>query len=397
MRTVGTVVRGIRTPIICTGDPLQRVVVDSLLLAAKEESFSFRDRDIVAITEAVVAIAQGNYATVDQIAVDIRSKYPSGHIGVVFPTPLSRNRFAILLQGIARGAKKLTILYSYPADEVGNALFREDLLENFGINPCTDEFSGQEYEIRFGDEVHPITGINYPRYYREIVEKEGCEIDYLFSNRAASILDFCSDVLVANVHRREKTKRQLREAGANVVFGTDDILTQSVLGSGYNPKYGLLGSNRATEEKVKLFPRDGERLVNGVQQELRERTSKEIEVLVYGDGAFKDPVTGIWELADPVSCVSHTEGLGGTPNEVKLKYLVNSQFSSLQGEELNRAVKETIRQKDKTLTGKMWSQGTTPRRFTDLLSSLCDLTTGSGDKGTPVVLIQGYFDNYSDA
>ncbi|HPX97038.1 MAG TPA: coenzyme F420-0:L-glutamate ligase [Thermotogota bacterium] len=397
MRTVGTVVRGIRTPIIRTGDPLQQIVVESLLNAAKEERFSFRDKDVVAVTEAVVAIAQGNYATVDQIASDVRNKFPSGHIGVVFPSPLSRNRFAIILRGIARGARKLTIHLRYPADEVGNSLFREDLLEKYRIDPWTDVLSEKEYVTYFGDEVHPFTGINYVRYYREIVEKEGCEIEYLFSNRAITILDYCQEVLVANVHQRQKTKRQLREAGAKIVFGTDDILTQSVQGSGFNPLYGLLGSNKATEEKVKLFPRDGDPLVNGIQKELREKTSKEIEVMVYGDGAFKDPAGGIWELADPVTSPFYTKGLEGTPNEIKLKYVLDSQFASLRGEELNQAIKETIRQKDKNLKGMMLSQGTTPRRLTDLLSSLCDLTTGSGDKGTPVVLIQGYFDNYSDA
>ncbi len=397
MRTVGTVVRGIRTPIIRTGDPLQHIVVASLLSAAKEEHFSFKDRDVVAVTEAVVAISQGNYATVDQIAADIRSKYPGGHIGLVFPSPLSRNRFAIILRGIARGARKLTVQLSYPADEVGNALFREELLEKYRIDPWTDVLSEKEYETHFGEEVHPFTGINYVRYYREVIEKEGCEIEYVFSNRAATILDYCADVLVANVHQRQKTKRLLRDLGAKIVFGTDEILTTSVQGSGYNPLYGLLGSNKATEEKVKLFPRDGDPLVDGIQKELREKTSKEIEVMVYGDGAFKDPVGGIWELADPVTSPFYTKGLEGTPNEIKLKYVLDSQFSSLQGEELNEAIKETIRQKDRNLKGKMLSQGTTPRRLTDLLSSLCDLTTGSGDKGTPVVLIQGYFDNYSDA
>ncbi len=291
----------------------------------------------------------------------------------------------------------MTIQLSYPADEVGNSLFREDLLEKYRIDPWTDVLSEKEYVTYFGDEVHPFTGINYVRYYREIVEKEGCEIEYLFSNRAITILDYCQEVLVANVHQRQKTKRQLREAGAKIVFGTDDILTQSVQGSGFNPLYGLLGSNKATEEKVKLFPRDGDPLVNGIQKELREKTSKEIEVMVYGDGAFKDPAGGIWELADPVTSPFYTKGLEGTPNEIKLKYVLDSQFASLRGEELNQAIKETIRQKDKNLKGMMLSQGTTPRRLTDLLSSLCDLTTGSGDKGTPVVLIQGYFDNYSDA
>jgi F420-0:gamma-glutamyl ligase len=396
MRTVGTVVRGIRTPVIKEGDDLRKIVIDALFNASESERFCFRDKDVIAITEAVVGISQGNYATVDQIAADVKSKYPQGHIGVVFPTPLSRNRFSIILKGIARGAKKLTMLLSYPDDEVGNCLFDQDLLDTYHIDPWTDVLSEKEYLSYFGEETHIFTGVNYITFYKELVEKENCEIEFVFSNRASTILSYCSDVLVANIHERNRTKKILRENGAKTVFGTDEILNASVNGSGYNPRFGLLGSNKATEEKLKLFPRDAEPLINDVQRIIKEKTGKDVEVMIYGDGAFKDPIGKIWELADPVTSPFYTKGLDGTPNELKLKYISDSKYDSLRGEALNEAIRSEIRQKDKDLVGKMDSQGTTPRRLVDLLSSLCDLTSGSGDKGTPIVLIQGYFDNYSD-
>ena len=393
-RTVGTVVRGIRTPIVKEGDNLADIVVDSLLKAKDEEHFEFRDRDIVAITEAVVSIADGNYVTIEQIASDIKNKFPSGNIGVVFPI-LSRNRFSMILKSIARGVDKITMQLSYPADEVGNHLFDEQLLTKYNINPYKDELTYEEYNRYFGSIVHTFTGVNYVNYYRELVKAEDCEIDFVFSNNPKTILKYTKDVLACDIHTREKTKEILKESDANIVLGLDEIMNESVNGSRYNPKYGLLGSNKSTEEKLKLFPTNGDKLVTDIQNKLREITGKEIEVMVYGDGAFKDPVGKIWELADPVVSPAHTKGLEGTPNEIKLKYISDNKFTNLHGEELANAIKEEIKNKNADLKGKNVSLGTTPRRLTDLIGSLCDLTSGSGDKGTPVVFIQGYFDNYA--
>ena len=395
-RTVGTVVRGIRTPIIKEGDDLSKIVVDSLLKASEAEKFEFNDKDVVAITEAVVGISDGNYATVDDIAEDIKSKFPSGEIVIVFPSPMSRNRFAILLKAMARACKKVYIALTYPGDEVGNKLFDESLLDKYDINPYGRVLEEDEYMKYFGDEVHIFTGINYVKYYKELVENEDCEACFIFTNKAQDVLNYCKDCLVANIHAREKTKKILKDAGANIVYGTDEIMTKSVNGSGFNSKYGLLGSNKSTEERVKLFPESGQALVEKVQKELKEKTGKNIEVMVYGDGAFKDPVGGIWELADPVVSPAYTKGLEGTPNELKLKFLSDNKFADLKGEELIEAMKKEIKNKDSNLKGQMATQGTTPRRYTDLLGSLADLTSGSGDKGTPVVLIQNYFTNYAD-
>jgi len=396
MRNLGTVVRGIRTPIIKEGDDLSKIVIESLLNAAEKENITFNDKDVVAITEAVVGIAQGNYATIDQIAKDIKNKFPSGNLGLVFPSPMSRNRFSLILKAIARACDKITILLSYPDDEVGNCLFDEDLLDKYNIDPWTDTLTEEKYTELFGNEVHVFTGVNYVDFYRELVNKENCEVEFVFSNKATTILEYSKDVLVANIHKREKTKNLLINNGAKLVYGTDDILRESVDGSGYNEKYGLLGSNKSTEEKVKLFPRDSQKLIEDIQKVLKEKTGKIIEVMIYGDGAFKDPVGKIWELADPVVSPFYTEGLEGTPNEIKLKYISDNKLKDLRGEELAKAMKEEIKNKEKDLKGSMTSQGTTPRRITDLIGSLCDLTSGSGDKGTPVVFIQGYFDNYSN-
>ena len=395
MRTVGTVVRGIRTPIIKDGDNLAEIVVSSLMKASESEGFKFHDRDVVAVTEAVVGISEGNYATVDQIGTDVKNKFGEDHIGVVFPSPLSRNRFSLILKGIARGCKKLTMLISYPADEEGNHLFDEKEMDKYNIDPYNDVFEEDAYNKMFGHLVHPFTGVNYVDFFKELVEKEGCEIEFVFANRPSVILDYTKNVLVANVHNREKTKNELKKNGALKVYGTDDILRASVNGSGYNSKYGLLGSNKSTEERVKLFPEHGQELVEKIQKLLLEKTGKLIEVMVYGDGAFKDPVGQIWELADPVVSPAYTKGLEGTPNEIKLKYISDNKLANLRGEELIEAMKNEIKSKESNLKGKMETQGTTPRRITDLLGSLCDLTSGSGDKGTPVVFVQGYFDNYA--
>ena len=395
MRTVGTVVRGIRTPIIKDGDNLAEIVVSSLMKASKSEGFKFHDRDVVAVTEAVVGISEGNYATVDQIGTDVKNKFGEDHIGVVFPSPLSRNRFSLILKGIARGCKKITMLISYPADEEGNHLFDEKEMDKYNIDPYNDAFEEDAYNKMFGHLVHPFTGVNYVDFFKELVEKEGCEIEFVFANRPSVILDYTKNVLVANVHNREKTKNELKKSGALKVYGTDDILRVSVNGSGYNSKYGLLGSNKSTEERVKLFPEHGQELVEKIQKLLLEKTGKLIEVMVYGDGAFKDPVGQIWELADPVVSPAYTKGLEGTPNEIKLKYISDNKLANLRGEELIEAMKNEIKSKESNLKGKMETQGTTPRRITDLLGSLCDLTSGSGDKGTPVVFVQGYFDNYA--
>lgn len=394
-RTVGTVVRGIRTPIIKEGDNLKQIVVDSVLNASKQENFEFNDRDIIAITEAVVGISTGNYATIDDIATDVKSKFNKRHIGLVFPI-LSRNRFAVCLKAFARAMDKITMLLSYPSDEVGNDILDKTRLEESGINPYSDVISEKEYTEKFGDFKHIFTGVNMVDFYRDVAKEENCEIEFVFSNKPEEILNYTKEVLACDIHTRFQTKEKLRKAGAETVLGMDDILTSSVNGSGYNSKYGLLGSNRATEDKVKLFPETGEDLVNGIQEELKKITGKTIEVMVYGDGAFKDPVGKIWELADPVVSPFYTKGLEGSPNELKLKYLSDNKYSNLKGEELQAAIRKEIEEKDKNLKGKIETQGTTPRRYTDLIGSLCDLTSGSGDKGTPVVFIQGYFTNYAD-
>lgn len=394
-RTVGTVVRGIRTPIIKEGDDLKQIVVDSVLNASKQENFEFNDRDIIAITEAVVGISTGNYATIDDIATDVKNKFNKRHIGLVFPI-LSRNRFAVCLKAFARAMDKITMLLSYPSDEVGNDILDKTRLEESGINPYSDVISEKEYTEKFGDFKHIFTGVNMVDFYRDVAKEENCEIEFVFSNKPEEILNYTKEVLACDIHTRFQTKEKLRKAGAETVLGMDDILTSSVNGSGYNSKYGLLGSNRATEDKVKLFPETGEDLVNGIQEELKKITGKTIEVMVYGDGAFKDPVGKIWELADPVVSPFYTKGLEGSPNELKLKYLSDNKYSNLKGEELQAAIRKEIEEKDKNLKGKIETQGTTPRRYTDLIGSLCDLTSGSGDKGTPVVFIQGYFTNYAD-
>lgn len=394
-RTVGTVVRGIRTPIIKEGDNLKQIVVDSVLNASKQENFEFNDRDIIAITEAVVGISTGNYATIDDIATDVKNKFNKRHIGLVFPI-LSRNRFAVCLKAFARAMDKITMLLSYPSDEVGNDILDKNRLEESGINPYSDVISEKEYTEKFGDFKHIFTGVNMVDFYRDVAKEENCEIEFVFSNKPEEILNYTKEVLACDIHTRFQTKEKLRKAGAETVLGMDDILTSSVNGSGYNSKYGLLGSNRATEDKVKLFPEAGEDLVYEIQEELKKITGKTIEVMVYGDGAFKDPVGKIWELADPVVSPFYTKGLEGSPNELKLKYLSDNKYSNLKGEELQAAIRKEIEEKDKNLKGKIETQGTTPRRYTDLIGSLCDLTSGSGDKGTPVVFIQGYFTNYAD-
>ena len=394
-RTVGTVVRGIRTPIIKDGDDLKQIVIDSVLNASKEENFTFNDRDIIAITEAVLGISTGNYATIDDIATDVKNKFNGKHIGIVFPI-LSRNRFAVCLRAFARAMDKITMLLSYPSDEVGNDILDKEKLENSGINPYSDIISEKEYTEKFGDFKHIFTGVNMVDFYRDVANSENCEIEFVFSNQPEEILKYTDEVLACDIHTRTKTKEKLKRAGGKTILGMDDILTTSINGSGYNSKYGLLGSNRATEEKVKLFPEAGEELVYGIQDELRKITGKTIEVMIYGDGAFKDPVGKIWELADPVVSPFYTKGLEGSPNELKLKYLSDNKYSNLKGEELQAAIRKEIEEKDKNLKGKIETQGTTPRRYTDLIGSLCDLTSGSGDKGTPVVFIQGYFDNYAN-
>ena len=393
MRCVGTVVRGIRTPIIKENDDLANIVVDSLMKAS-EEGFKFRDRDVVAITEAVVGISEGNYATVDDVAKDMVNKFPSKKIGLVYPI-LSRNRFSIILKGIARGMDKITMLLSFPKDEVGNSILDEEKLEDSNFN-LASTFTEKEYYENFGDFKHPFTGINMVDFYKELIESENCEVEFVFSNNVKDILNYSKDILNCDIHTRYKTKATLEKSGANTVYGLFEILSESVDGSGFNPNYGLLGSNKSTEERLKLFPKTGNELVAKIQKMLKKKTGKNIEVMVYGDGAFKDPVGHIWELADPVVSPAYTKGLEGTPNELKLKYLSDNKFADLKGEELKEAIKGEIKTKESNLVGDMLSQGTTPRRLTDLIGSLCDLTSGSGDKGTPVVFIQGYFDNLAD-
>ena len=391
---VGTTSRGIRLPIIKTGDDLASIVVDSVLTASKNEPFPIKDRDVIAITESVVARSQGNYATVDDIAKDIHNKFGDGPLGVIFPI-LSRNRFAILLKGMARGVKKIVLMLSYPSDEVGNALLTYDELDEKGVNPYSDVLSLNKYRELFGHKIHEFTGVDYIDYYVELIQKEGCEVEVVFANQPKAILDYTKKVLTCDIHTRNRTKRILKEKGAEIVLGMDDILSAPLNGSGYNEKYGLLGSNKATEETVKLFPRAGQDLVETIQQQMLEKTGKHVEVMVYGDGAFKDPQGKIWELADPVVSPFFTEGLRGTPNELKLKFLADNEFKNLTGEALKEAIRAKIKEKEANLVGKMASEGTTPRQLTDLIGSLCDLTSGSGDKGTPVVLVQDYFTNYS--
>ncbi|WP_178412459.1 coenzyme F420-0:L-glutamate ligase [Peptostreptococcaceae bacterium] len=394
-RKVGTISRGVRAPIIREGDDLATIVVDSVLDAAKSENYEMRDKDVVAVTEAVLARAQGNYAKIDDIAEDVKAQLGGETIGVIFPI-LSRNRFAICLKGIARGAKKVVLMLSYPSDEVGNHLVDIELLDEKGVNPYSDVLTLEKYRELFGENKHTFTGVDYVEYYSSLIKEAGAEVEVIFANNPKVILDYTKNVLTCDIHTRKRTKRILKEAGAEVVIGLDDILTKSVNGSGFNENYGLLGTNKSTEETVKLFPRDCKDFVEEVQKQFKERTGKNVEVMVYGDGAFKDPVGKIWELADPVVSPAYTSGLEGTPNEVKLKYLADNDFADLKGDELKDAISEYIKNKDNDLVGEMVSQGTTPRRLTDLIGSLCDLTSGSGDKGTPIVHIQGYFDNFTN-
>lgn len=393
--TVGTVVRGLRGPIINKGDDIEEIVVETVLNAAKNEGFSFADRDIVTITESIVARAQGNYASIDDVAEDIKAKFGDETIGVIFPI-LSRNRFANILRGIAKGAKSIVLMLSYPSDEVGNQLVEIDELDVKGVNPWTDVLTEAEFREHFGYKKHRFTGIDYIDYYRELIEAEGATCEVIFSNNPKTILTYTKHVLTSDIHSRFRTKRILSTNGAETVYGLDDILATSINGSGFNEAYGLLGSNKATEDTLKLFPNNCQPIVDGIQAKLKELTGKTIEVMVYGDGAFKDPVGKIWELADPVVSPAYTAGLEGTPNEVKLKYLADNNFSHLRGEELKRSISEYIENKKEDLVGAMEAQGTTPRRLTDLIGSLSDLTSGSGDKGTPIVYIQGYFDNYTN-
>ncbi|MCQ2448357.1 MAG: coenzyme F420-0:L-glutamate ligase [Oscillibacter sp.] len=397
-RMVGTVSRGVRAPIIRSGDDLVEIVTASVLEAANQpkDGFEIRDRDVVAMTEAIVARAQGNYASVDDIAADVKAKLGGETVGVIFPI-LSRNRFAICLRGIAKGAKKIVLMLSYPADEVGNHLIDLDMMDEKGVNPYTDVLSLEKYRELFGYNVHPFTGVDYVAYYMELIQECGAEVEVVFANDPRAILNYTKNVINCDIHTRVRTKRLLKAAGAEKVFGLDEIMTAPINGSGCNEKYGLLGSNKATEETVKLFPRDCQSLVESIQKKILEATGKHVEVMVYGDGAFKDPVGKIWELADPVVSPAYTAGLEGTPNELKLKYLADNDFAALSGDDLKAAIKDKISQKDgSSLVGNMVSEGTTPRRLTDLIGSLCDLTSGSGDKGTPIIYIQGYFDNYTN-
>lgn len=394
-RKIGTVSRGVRCPIIREGDDMAKIVVDSVIEAAEDEGFALRDRDVVAVTESVVARAQGNYASVDAIAKDVKAKLGGGTVGVIFPI-LSRNRFAICLRGIAKGTKKIVLMLSYPSDEVGNALVSLDQLDEAGINPFTDVLSEAKYRELFGKNPHPFTNVDYVQYYGDLIRECGAEAEIVMANDPRAILKYTDTVLTCDIHSRARTKRILKAAGAKCVVGLDDILNESVDGSGFNSKYGLLGSNKSTENSVKLFPQDCTKLVYDIQKSFLEKTGKKIEVMVYGDGAFKDPVGKIWELADPVVSPAYTDGLEGTPNELKLKYLADNDFADLKGEELKEAIADAIKKKDNDLVGSMASQGTTPRRLTDLIGSLCDLTSGSGDKGTPIIFVQGYFDNMTD-
>lgn len=394
-RRVGTVSRGIRCPIIRQGDDLADIVTESVLLAAESEGFAIRDRDVISITESVVARSQGNYCTVDDIAADVRQKLGGETVGVIFPI-LSRNRFAICLRGIAKGCKKIVLMLSYPSDEVGNCLVSLDKIDAAGVNPYSDVLSLKKYRELFGENKHEFTGVDYVAYYGELIKECGCDVEIVFANQAKAILDYTKNIINCDIHTRARTKRILLDGGAEKVFGLDEIMNAPINGSGCNEKYGLLGSNKATEDQVKLFPRECRDLVLKIQQMFLDKTGKHVEVMVYGDGAFKDPQGKIWELADPVVSPAFTDGLIGTPNELKLKYLADNDFADLSGEELKKAISESIKAKDANLVGKMASEGTTPRQLTDLIGSLCDLTSGSGDKGTPVVLVQGYFDNYTN-
>ena len=395
-RRVGTISRGIRCPIIREGDNLAAIVADSVIEAAEIEGFELRDRDVIAMTESIVARAQGNYATVDNIAADVKAKLGGGTIGVIFPI-LSRNRFAICLRGIAKGAKKIVLMLSYPSDEVGNSLATYDLIDAAGINPYSDVLTLERYREVFGVQKLEFTGVDYVQYYADLIKEMGAEVEIIFANQPKAILDYTDCVLTCDIHTRARTKRLLKEAGAKIVCGLDDILNASIDGSGYNERFGLLGSNKSTEETIKLFPKECKDLVLDVQDRVLKATGKHVEVMVYGDGAFKDPQGKIWELADPVVSPAFTDGLIGTPNELKLKYLADNDFKDLSGEELKAAISASIKAKDgSSLVGNMAAQGTTPRQLTDLIGSLCDLTSGSGDKGTPVVLVQGYFDNYTN-
>ena len=395
-RKIGTTARGIRCPIFREGDDLPKIVVNTVLEAAEAEGFSIHDRDVIAITESVVARVQGNYAPIEAIAKDVKEKLGGETIGVIFPI-LSRNRFAICLRGIAQGAKKIVLMLSYPSDEVGNALVSLDQLDEAGINPYSDVLTLEKYRELFGENLHPFTGVDYVAYYSDLIRQSGAEVEVIFANDCRTILNYTKNVLTCDIHTRERTKRILRANGAERVCGLDDILNTSVDGSGYNERFGLLGSNKSTEDKIKLFPRECDPVVMEIQAQILERTGKLVEVMIYGDGAFKDPVGKIWELADPSVSAANTPGLEGTPNELKLKYLADNDFADLSGEALREAIKTKIQQKDgSSLVGNMAAQGTTPRKITDLIGSLCDLTSGSGDKGTPVVLVQGYFDNYTN-
>jgi len=394
-RKVGTISMGVRCPIFREGDDLVKIVPDCVLEALDSIKMELDDRDVIAITESVVARVQGNYCTVDDIATDVKDKFGDANVGLIFPIT-SRNRFSVLLKGIARGAKKITLMLSYPSDEVGNQLISIDKVDEAGINPYTDVLSLAKYRELFGENKHEFTGVDYVAYYKEIIENENCECEIIFANNPKAILDYTDSVLTCDIHTRFRTKRILKENGAKKVLGLDDLMNASINGSGFNSKYGLLGSNKATEEKVKLFPDSGEELVFAIQKELFNRTNKKVEVMIYGDGAFKDPQGKIWELADPVVSPFHTDGLSGTPNEVKLKYLADNQYKDLNGEELKDAIEKSIKEKASDLKGTMVTEGTTPRQLTDLIGSLCDLTSGSGDKGTPVILVKGYFDNYTN-
>ena len=391
-RFFGTVSRGVRAPIIKSGDDIVKVVTDTILNASKAEKVDLRDKDVIAMTEAIVARSQGNYASIDDIALDVKNKFGGETVGVIFPI-LSRNRFSVCLKGIARGCKKVVIMLSYPSDEVGNHLISYDDLDAKGVNPYTDVLSESKYRELFGFVKHTFTGVDYVQYYRDLITAEGAECEIVLANNPKAILDYTKNVLCCDIHTRARTKRLLKAGGAEKVFGLDDILSAPVNGSGYNENYGLLGSNKATEDSVKLFPRDCQPIVDAIQENLFKATGKKVQVMVYGDGAFKDPVGKIWELADPVVSPAYTDGLNGTPNELKLKYLADNDFADLKGEELKNAIKERISEKDSSVVGQM---GTTPRRLTDLIGSLCDLTSGSGDKGTPIIWISGYFDNYTD-
>ena len=394
-RRVGTVSRGIRCPIIRQGDDLSQIVTNSVLEAAEIEGFELRDRDVISMTESIVARSQGNYCTVSDIATDVKNKFGGETVGVIFPI-LSRNRFAICLKGIAMACKKIVLMLSYPSDEVGNQLVSLDLVDEAGVNPYSDVLSLEKYRELFGYIKHEFTGVDYVEYYGNLIKEQGCEVEIIFANQAKAILDYTKNVINCDIHTRKRTKRILLASGAEKVFGLDEIMSASVNGSGFNERYGLLGSNKATEDTVKLFPRECKDLVLTIQKNILEKTGKHVEVMVYGDGAFKDPQGKIWELADPVVSPAFTDGLIGTPNELKLKYLADNDFKNLSGQELKDAISKSIKEKDNNLVGNMASQGTTPRQLTDLIGSLCDLTSGSGDKGTPFILIQGYFDNFTD-